>query len=285
MNIFTTIFVQPLLNILLVLYAFLPGHDFGVAVIGLTIIVRLLLWPLVNKQLHSQRKIQQLQPEVVKIRKAAKGDRQRETQELMELYKAHGTSPFASILPILLQLPILFALVSVFNHSLHVDQVSQLAYGFVKQIPYVAGLLDHSIAFNPSLFGWINMTQPNWILAVTAGVAQFFQARMLQPKPGPDADTQTKMMSNMTYIFPVVTIVFALQFASALALYWTVSSLMAILQQYIVLHKDADEMEEVAEHTEEAQAIAASVAGAEQSPKQKARKTRKAKTKAKKRAK
>ena len=79
---FTTIFVEPLFNILFLFYGLLPGHDFGVAVIMLTILVRILLWPLVKKQLHSQRAMQKLAPEVARVRAEAKGDRQKETQML-----------------------------------------------------------------------------------------------------------------------------------------------------------------------------------------------------------
>ena len=77
---FNTILVYPLLNILVYIYALLPGHDFGVAIIILTVIIRLLLWPVVGRQLRSQKKLQDLQPEIAKIKKATKGDKQKENQ-------------------------------------------------------------------------------------------------------------------------------------------------------------------------------------------------------------
>lgn len=246
---FTLIFVQPLFNVLLALYAIIPGHSFGLAVIGLTVLVRLALWPLFSKQLHSQKAMQRLQPEVAKVRAKAKGDRQKETAMLMELYKEHGTSPFASLLPVILQLPILIALVSVFNHSLHTDQIAKLAYPFVRHLDFIAGIIHHQISFNPSLFGLVDLTKGNLVLALAAGAAQFLQARLMQPTATP-GDDQAKLMQSMTYIFPVVTVVFALRFPSALALYWTVTSLMAALQQFLVLRKDAHEMEAVEDEAE-----------------------------------
>src|SRR5436305_1814739 len=102
---FNTLLVHPLFNLLAVIYAVMPGHDFGLAVIILTVLLRLALWPLVSKQLHSQRAMQQLAPEVAKIKQKAKGDRQKESQLLMELYKERGISPFASMIPLLIQLP------------------------------------------------------------------------------------------------------------------------------------------------------------------------------------
>src|SRR5438067_12708716 len=105
---FTTILVQPIFNLLAVIYALV--HDFGLAIIILTIIIRGLLWPLVSRQLHSQRALQELQPELKRIKAEAKGDRQLEGKLTMELYKEREINPFASFLPLLIQLPIFFAL-------------------------------------------------------------------------------------------------------------------------------------------------------------------------------
>src|SRR5689334_17101374 len=105
---FDTLLVHPIFNLLAVLYAFV--RDFGLAIILLTIIIRGLLWPLVTKQLHSQRALQELQPELQRIKTEAKGDKQLEGQLVMELYKEREINPFASFLPLLIQLPIFFAL-------------------------------------------------------------------------------------------------------------------------------------------------------------------------------
>lgn len=239
---FTTLFVAPLFNILFILYGVLPGHDFGVAVICLTILVRLALWPLVTKQLHSQKLMQKMAPEIARIRKETEGDREKQTAALMELYKERGTSPFAPLLPILIQLPIFFALYLVFQDSVHPERIANLAYSWVEQIPAVASVIANNAQFSPTLFGIIDLTKPSLILALLAGGAQWYQTKMLQPKT-PSEDPQARLMSTMVKVFPVLTVVFAMTLPSALALYWAVTSAVAILQQHLVLNRDAHEME------------------------------------------
>ncbi|HUC20208.1 MAG TPA: YidC/Oxa1 family membrane protein insertase [Candidatus Polarisedimenticolaceae bacterium] len=242
---FTTIFVQPLFNVLFVLYALVPGHDFGVAVILLTILVRLALWPLVTRQLHSQRVLQKLQPEVAKVRKAAGGDRQKESKMLMELYKEKGTNPFASILPLLVQLPIFFALYIVLRDAVRPDEIAKLAYDFVLHLGPVADIVQKHTTFEPTLFGLIDLTKPYLPLGILAGLAQFYQARQLMPQTMAAGGDQAKLMKNMTYVFPVLTAGISLTLPSALALYWMVTSLVAAFQQYWVLLRDAEELEAV----------------------------------------
>src|SRR5688572_6622282 len=105
-----TILVNPLFNALLLLYALLPGHDFGIAIVILTILIRLLLWPLVKKQLQHQKVMKELQPEIAKLKKRAGGDRQKESQLMVELFKEKEVNPFASLGLAILQFPILIAL-------------------------------------------------------------------------------------------------------------------------------------------------------------------------------
>jgi len=240
---FQTILVQPLFNLLLVIYAYLPGHDFGVAIILFTVLVRLVLWPLVNRQLHSQRAMQKLAPEVARIKKESAGDRQLESKLLMELYKERGVSPFGSLLPLLIQLPIFLALYIVLRDMVKPHEVAQLAYPAVKHIPYVAHLLVHGGAIDPTFLGVINLAKPAVVLAVTAALAQFIQAKQLAPKT-PPTDTQAKAVQSMTFVFPVITFLVALSLPAALALYWTATSLMAVFQQWLVLRHDVEEMEE-----------------------------------------
>lgn len=240
---FTTILVQPLFNVLFAIYAVVPGHDFGVAVIILTILVRIILWPLVSRQLHSQKLMQQLQPEVARIRKEAKGDRQKETAQLMELYKERGTSPLAPLLPLLVQFPIFIALYAVLRSSVHVDQIAHLSYGFVQQMGPVANIIHHHASFSPTLFGLIDLTKPSLVLAITAGLAQYYQGRQLQPQAMAAGGDQMQLMKGMTVLFPVITALIGLRLPAALALYWTVTSAVASFQQYWVLLRDAHEME------------------------------------------
>ena len=241
---FNTLFVEPLFNILFALYAVIPGHDFGLAVLALTILVRLALWPLVTKQLHSQRAIQKLQPEVARIKAEAGGDRQKETQMLMELYKERGTSPFASILPLIVQLPIFIALYFALMDSVNPEKISEMAYSFVRDLGPVKDIIANNSRFSPTLFGSIDLTKPHIVLAVLAAAAQYIQAKQLQPKDKSAMGDQAKIMSSMVVIFPIITFVIALTLPSALALYWAGTSAVAILQQYLVLLRDAEELEE-----------------------------------------
>jgi YidC/Oxa1 family membrane protein insertase len=115
--VFTTIIVRPIFNLLVAIYALLPGHNFGLAIIIFTIVVRLALWPLLKKQLHQAKIMRKLQPELKEIKKAAKGDRQKEALMMQELYKERGINPFGSIGIVLLQLPILIGLYSGLRRS------------------------------------------------------------------------------------------------------------------------------------------------------------------------
>src|SRR5205809_5324529 len=104
---FNTIIVQPIFNLLVVIMALLPGHNLGLTIIIFTVIVRMLMWPLVKKQINHAKAMRELQPELKKIKKAAAGDRQKESKMVMELYKEREINPFASILILLVQIPIL----------------------------------------------------------------------------------------------------------------------------------------------------------------------------------
>src|SRR5579884_4309517 len=104
---FTTLIVKPIFNLLVLIYALLPGHNFGLALIIFTIIVRLLLWPLLRKQLHQAKAMKELQPEIKKIKKKANKDRAKESQMLMELYKERGINPFATFPTLIIQLVVL----------------------------------------------------------------------------------------------------------------------------------------------------------------------------------
>ena len=94
---FTTIITRPIFNLLVLIYALLPGHNFGLSIIIFTVVIRILLWPLVKKQLHQAKAMRKLQPELKRIKQATKGNRQKESMMLMELYKERGISPFGSI--------------------------------------------------------------------------------------------------------------------------------------------------------------------------------------------
>ena len=238
---FNTLLVHPIFNLLTALYAFV--HDFGLAVIILTILVRVAIWPLVTKQLHSQRALQELQPELKKIKEQAAGDRTLEGQLTMELYKEREINPFASFLPLLIKLPIFFALFIVLQDIVKPGEIANIVYPFVGSLGPIADIIKNSTPFNPTLFGVIDLAKGSVILAAAGALAQFAQTKQITPKHTP-GDTQSQIMNGMLYVFPAITFFVGLSLPSALPLYWAVSSMVAVLQQHIVLKRDVEELEE-----------------------------------------
>lgn len=277
MSFFDLILVQPIFNILVVIYGLLPGQDFGIALIIFTIIVRLLMWPLVKKQLHQTKLMRQMQPELAKIKKRAKGNRQLESQMMLELYKEKGISPFSSIGTLLLQLPIFIALFAVVkliteNH----DNIAKFTYDIFEGIPgirdTIAGDLNHH------LLGVVDLTKhatdpggamywPLVIMAVIAAILQYFQSKMLLPQPKEkrklrdmlkeqaagkeidQAEMSAQMTGKMIWLFPVLTFMVAMYLEGALVLYLLVTNIVAIIQQRNVLEKDEIDLKKISEKT------------------------------------
>ena len=228
---FNTILYQPLFNALVFLYEYLPGHDFGIAVIALTFIIRLLLYPLMVKSIKSQKILSELQPKIQEIQQKYKEDKEKQTKEMMALYQKEKINPLGGCLPLLMQLPILFALYRVFWKGLQPEAMAML-YSFVPN----PGVID------PTFLGIINLNQGNLALAVVAGITQFVQSKMLMPKnkkkeQGKDQRGQFSemMQKQMLYFFPVFTVLILLRLPSAIAVYWIITALFSIGQQYLVL--------------------------------------------------
>lgn len=233
------------MNLLLLIFAFLPGNDFGLAVIVLTIVIRIALWPLVKKQLYHQKAMKDLQPEIKKIKDKTKGDRTKESQLMVELFKEKEINPFASLGLVLLQFPILIALFFVLQRVLDPMQVSELSYGFIHSLGPVQDIINNPGQFHPTLLGLIDMSQPSLLLAGIAGLAQFWQAKQLTPQDTTKTDKSKRFGFNIQLIFPVVTVAIAARFPAALALYWAATSLVAVIQQAIVLHEDVEWMQKL----------------------------------------
>ncbi len=241
MNIFTLILIQPLFNLLALIVAVVPGHDFGVAIIIFTVLSRLALWPMLKKQLHSQRVMQTIQPELKKVKEQAKGDKQKEAQMIMELYKERGVSPFSSLGPLFLQLPIFIALFAVLRHVLTHGEIEHLSYSFIKTLPEIKRLIALK-TFKPTLFNVVDLTKSkNLVLALISGGAQYFQGKQLMPK-NPDPQ-QKQMFQTTAIVLPLFSAFIAYTFPAALALYFVASSLVAILQQKVLLGQDVKEIE------------------------------------------
>lgn len=242
-NAFNLILYQPLFNGLVLLYQYLPGQDFGIAVIVLTCLIRLILYPLVAQSIKAQKALSELQPKIQEIQQKYKTDREKQVREMIELYKKEKINPFSSFLPLLIQLPILIALFWVFMAFKDGLDPTKLTILY----PFVSA---PNLQEEPTLLGLINLTQPSLILAVLAGICQFFQTKMItshQKIDGgqvPKKQDQMAQFSNlmekqMLYFFPVFMVFILLRLPAAIGLYWILTSLFSIGQQHIIFKKPA----------------------------------------------
>ena len=225
---YTVVFYQPLLNALILLYIYFPGHDFGVAIISLTIIIRLLLYPLLAESIRVQKVTNDLQPRIREIQEKYKNDKEQQAVLQMKLFKDNNVNIFNGFFVTLIQLPILIALYRVFIHGLQASASGQL-YAFVANPGIV----------NPMFLGLIDLSKPNPLMVLAAGALQFFQSKMFYPAKsggtGSKSDSaQAAMQKQFLYVLPVMTVLIFWRFPAALSLYWVVTSICAIIQQKII---------------------------------------------------
>lgn len=227
---FNTILYRPLLNTLVLLYQYIPGHDFGVAVIVLTILIKILFYPLGVKAIKSQKALSGLQPKIKEIQEKYKDNKEQQTKEMMGLYKREKINPFSGCLPLLIQLPVLIALYRVFWSGLQPEQMT-LLYSFVS----LPGIID------PTFFGIINLASPNIVVAFLAGIFQFIQVKMSSPKlktgKKQGSSLAGQMQKQMQYFMPAFMVLILFRLPSAVGLYWLTTTLFTIAQQYVILKK------------------------------------------------
>lgn len=247
-SIFLPFIIEPLFNLLILIYSLIPGHDFGVAVIVLTFVIRIVLWPLLSKQIHQQKTMKELAPEVAKIKKQTKGNREKEAQMLMELYKEKGISPFGPFKPLLMQFPILLGLFSVLRRVFQEGEIAERTYTFITDnSSFAANLVANPEPLHPYFLNIIDLSTPQVSMAIFAAAAQFFQAKMMAPDM-PKNDAQ-KAASKAIYILPVITFVFSLSFPGALALYWGMGSLISLFQQKLIMDHDIHSLNQFAKRS------------------------------------
>lgn len=276
-SIFEVLIVKPIFNLLVLIYGLLPGHNFGLAIILFTIVVRLLMWPLVKKQLHQAKAMRELQPELKRIKKAAAGNKQKESQMMMELYKEREISPFGSLGTLVIQLIVLIGLYSGLRKV--VDNPSTIytfSYPFLHNIPSIRDLADSAKNFDATLFGFIDLAKPAlakgqaiyWpamFLVIGSAVAQFFQSKQLMPsakdgrklrdilkdankgKKADQGEVNAAVGQSTRYFLPFMIVLFTVSLPSALSLYWMTGGIVAYIQQAIILKRDEEEMEEAAD--------------------------------------
>lgn len=250
MNLWETVLIQPLVNALLLFYQF-SFHNLGIAIILLTVAIKLVLVPLVLPSMRSMQKMKDIAPEIEKLKKRHKDDKTKLMQAQADLYKAHNINPAAGCLPQIVQLVVLIALYRVFINVLPtnanaVDAVNHYAYSSFKITEALNTNFLYLNLIKPDVFHLqgISFPLPGPFLLVAAAL-QFFGAKMMMPfvekekkvaekTPGAGDDMAVAMQQQSLYMFPLLTIVAGLNFASGLVLYWTASSLAQSVQQYFI---------------------------------------------------
>jgi YidC/Oxa1 family membrane protein insertase len=234
-DLYYAILYEPLFNLLIGLYNVLPGHDIGVAIIIMTVLIKLILWPLQSKALKSQKALQDIQPKIQELKKKYpnKEDQEKMAKELMSIYSKEKVNPLSSCLPLLIQIPVFIALYRALSHGLE-------STGFEALYPFV----NNPGTIKPLMFGFIDLANRNITLAILAAVAQFFQARMMvvrqQPKKTPGAEDEqmlATMNKSMVYMMPGITLFIGVQLPGGLSLYWLTMTLLMLAQQYFLFRK------------------------------------------------
>lgn len=220
-DLFHTVLFQPIFNLLVFTYNALPIPSLGLAIIVITLIIKFVLFPLSKKAYESQIKLKQIQPKIKEIQDKYEDDQEKMSQEMMSLYRDEGVNPLGGCLPILVQLPILFALFRVFQSDFS-EEIPGVLYSFVSD----PGSIHH-------IFFGVNLFETSLILALGVGLLQFVQTRMMSSSAssGGGSGIASKITGQMSFVMPVITFIIALQLPAALPIYWLVNILFTIGQQ------------------------------------------------------
>lgn len=237
-----SLLVHPLLMLLVA--AFNVGRDFGLAIILVTIGIRLVLYPLFVAQIRSQRAMQELAPAINELKTKYGKDRQRMSEEQMKLYKERGYNPAMGCFPLLVQMPILFAMYAAFIQAGGGPGQEHVLVGadYAKFLPPFIGYplgsnqpLDTTANWLPWITDGLASEDPWHILPILAGATQLVASIMAQPLKQPVTDDpQAKMMQSMVYYFPLITVFIAWSLPAGLGLYWVSTTVFQIVQQYFV---------------------------------------------------
>lgn len=237
-NFFYIIFTQPIFNGLILLDHVLG--DFGLSIIVLTILVRLILFPLTLRQLKSTKAMQAIQPLIADVKKQYPKDQRAQLEAQQAIYKEYGINPAAGCLPLFIQLPVIYGLFNSLNTVLRnhptVASINNSIYPF---LPHITRLPDANLNWltfiNHSWFINLGVPDPTHILPILAGLATFIQLRMSQPRTSAATkNAMAQQMQIMQFIMPFITLIFAWSFPAGLALYWTTTSVFSMVQQYFV---------------------------------------------------
>ncbi len=228
--IFHAVFYNPIYNVLVALVAFVPGGDVGIAVIVLTLIIQLVLLPFSLAAARTQVAMKGLEPKLKELKERHKGDKEKEAIATLELYKQERVNPFASILMVFIQIPVMLALYWVFRYEPFTTLDAARLYSFTP-LPHATSLM---------FLGLVNLAGKSLLLAGIAGITQYILA-LLTPTPsgagGAQADFAKVLNLQLRYVFPILIAVISYSTSAAVALYFIVLNLARAAQQYYVLQK------------------------------------------------
>jgi len=215
-QLFQSYIYQPFLSLLVSIYNTVALHDLGLAIILLTLLVRVVLFPIFYKGTKDQTLLQHLQPHVKQIQLDHKDDKELQAKKLMELYAKHKVNPFSGFLLLIVQLPIFIALFRIFTNELGSTAFSS---------PFFLGVLD--------------LSAKSFLITILAAVAQYVQGKMSAPKikETGEKNPMASFGKTMIYIGPAITIVILMNLPAAIGLYWLASTLFSIAQQAYINKK------------------------------------------------
>jgi YidC/Oxa1 family membrane protein insertase len=229
-EIWNVILLNPIMNLTIVLANFFGG-SFGLAIIAITIIVRLAMFPITKKQLKSTKAMHEIQPKLKALQKKFGGDRQKMSAATMALYKEHGISPLGCVWPMLIQLPIWIALFQSIRQALAATPHDLMA---LSSHLYSWGVVNQNIPLE-SNFLWLNLATPDpyFILPILVGITMWVQQKMTAQPTDDPAQKKSNMM--MQLMFPAMFAFITLQFPSGLGVYFVVSAIVGIIMQYFMM--------------------------------------------------
>lgn len=225
-NLFNEILHRPLVNLLVWFYNTVAFHDLGIAIVLVTVFVRLLLFPLFQKSLRHQQQLRAIQPKMKEIQEKHKSDPTKQTAEIMALYKSEGVNPFSGMVLLVIQLPILIALYRIFLNGLDPVPIADL-YSFVAA----------PVAINATLFGLINLDGQSILMVTAAAAVQYVQGKMALAKQPQGSSSADRIARSMVVVGPLMTILIFFSLPAAVSLYWLATSLFSVLQQALVNKK------------------------------------------------
>lgn len=237
-SLFTEIVTRPLYNMIVGFYDLIPGDDLGLAIIATTIVVKGILSLLTFRSLKAQKQLREVQPKIAEIKEKYKDNKEEQAKQLMAVYKEHNVNPFATCLPLLIQLPIFLSLFRMLRNGF-AEVNGDLLYGFVSN----PGTIDQTF------LGLIDLTAISIPLAVLTAAAQYIQMKQtIQQQPpkdiankkgAADENMAAAMNRTMMYFLPAFTLIIAsTSLPAGVTLYWLTTTIVTILLYALVINRD-----------------------------------------------